>query len=140
MGYYVSVDDSYIRIPPENRAPALLAMQDLLKNPIHDHKKRGGSSNGDKWFSWMNNINADLWSSIEQAIEDWGFEVVQIGDGGFCLYYDNKTGQEDEMLNAIAPYVEDGGYVIWRGEDGSMWKDCFEDGQVVQKTAKVTFE
>jgi hypothetical protein len=37
--------------------------------------------------------------------------------------YDNKSGQEELFLAAVAPFVRPGSFVEWVGEDSTMWRD-----------------
>ena len=46
-------------------------------------------------------------------------------------YYNSKTGQEDLFLDRIAPFVQEGSYAIWKGEDNSFWKWEFTDGKML---------
>lgn len=60
------------------------------------------------------------------------FQVSFDDDGNVTdLAYDNKSGQEELFLNAIAPLVKEGSYIGWQGEDGEMWVNVFKGGVMV---------
>jgi hypothetical protein len=78
-------------------------------------------------------MNAD-WTETETVAEIFhmlGFET-HTQDGAVNVYgYDNKTGQEDLFLAAVAPFMPDGSYTEWRGEDGSSWRYVVRDGKLM---------
>ena len=41
-----------------------------------------------------------------------------------------KDGDEEIFFKALAPYVETGSYLCFKGEDGDTWKWSFSDGSV----------
>lgn len=130
MGYYVETQDVNITVKAGNLAVAYLALLELNK---HDELKRGGSFGGPletKWFSWMPQDLSTL-GDLKGVIADLGFEVEYI-DGDLSIgHYSNKTGQEDLLFDAIAPFVEKGSYAIWRGEDNEYYKWEFDGKKMV---------
>ena len=55
-------------------------------------------------------------------------------------WYDSKTGAEEHFLSAAAPFIESGGYMEWRGEDGSCWRHDFIDGEMVSRFGRIVYE
>jgi hypothetical protein len=132
MGYYVTLEESHFFLPIENYEKAYQAM--CLLNKTHDHLKHGGSWSGgkqtEKWFSWMPSNYPEILPDAISILESLGFQVAHDERGINHLYYDSKTGQQELFLEAIAPYVETGSYLVWRGEDGDRWATKFADGQI----------
>lgn len=133
MGYYIRLDDANweVKETPES-------LQAIREMPVKYHGiKRGGSSNGEKWFSWMNDSEIENAVNVEAVFQQLGFETEST-DGGFKLVgYDSKTGQEDLFLAVIAPYSVEGSYVEFIGEDDSHYRYEVEDGKMYTLSAEI---
>ena len=125
MGYYIDLTAAEWEIP--ETAEVLEALKEM---PTKYHAiKRGGSSNGESWFSWMNDESILNAETAERIFKDLGFDTVPSVDGGFTLEgYSSKTGQEDLFLAVVAPFCKDGSYVEFRGEDGAEWQYSVRGG------------
>jgi hypothetical protein len=147
MGYYTQTTDSHIEIPEKNLDAAYAALCELNN---HNELKRGGSYPGltdapedkprkDKWFSWMDWNYHETCKSVKEILEALGFECEQ-SDGTLNVYgYDNKTGDENVFFHTLAPFIPDGQYIEWRGEDGYMYRWEFENGKMLEKEAVITW-
>ena len=137
MGYYVSVEDANWKI--QETPEALRAVKEM---PIKYHfLMNGGSSNGEKWFSWMNNAEIEKAESVESVFQSLGFDTIKV-EGGFKLVdYNSKTGQEDLFLAVVAPWTVSGSYITWRGEDDSYWRHVVTEGKMyrVHGEKKINF-
>ena len=124
MGYYVNISASNIKIKAENKQAAYDAVC-AINDPKYNHLKNGGSHGPDGrtyWYSWMPENYPEQTETLEDVLELLGFELGYDMDGSIIeLGYDNKTGNEDVFFLAMAPYVEAGSYIMWRGEDGATW-------------------
>ena len=131
MGYYVNLVESNFTIPGDKVDAAFEALRalryrtDLLTeyNVYSDGGFRHTDMTGQVRYSWMD-VNFDETSpSAREIFDALGFEVREEDDGGFSLdYYDNKTGAERFFIEAAAPFANEDWYLIWRGEDGAMYK------------------
>ena len=138
MGYYVTLIDSDWRIPETQEVLDAVRRIDTDWHEL----KRGGSygANGveESWFSWMNGD----WTEVETVAEIFqmlGFET-HTQDGAVNVYgYDNKTGQEDLFLAAVAPFMPDGSYTEWRGEDGGVWRYVVRDGKLMYQEPTIVW-
>lgn len=152
MGYYVTLIGADFGIPEKNWDAAFAAVCELNE---HDELKTGGSVN-EKWFAWM---DADY---PTKALEEWqqrklphplawvfqelGFdweiapELHVEGDEFGLRGYDQKTGAEDDFLEAVAPFVRPGSYLEWRGEEGEMWRQEFDGEKLVTKEGRVVYD
>ena len=130
MGYYVTTEDINISIPKDLLEPAYKAVLAMNEN---DELKRGGShgpnSERKHWFSWMPEDLSTL-ADLKAVLLDLGFEDTDYNENGDLVlgHYNNKTGQEDLFLYFIAPFVQEGSYAIWKGEDNAFYKWEFDDG------------
>ena len=79
---------------------------------------------------------------IEDALKAWRWNGDFDQDGNLLLVYflGEKLGDETHLFSAIAPFVEDGGYIEMQGEDGCLWRWLFKDGKLTEQTGRVTFE
>lgn len=133
MGYYIDLVDAEWEI---TESPESLAT--IREMPTKYHAiKRGGSSNGEKWFSWMNDTDIETAETVESVFNQLGFETETV-DGGFKLVaYNSKTGQEDLFLAVMAPFTKDGSYIEWRGEDGALWKFEIHNGRMFRSESEI---
>lgn len=117
MGYYVSMHSSDWEI---TESPELLAV--LKEMPTRYHAiKRGGSSNGESWFSWVNDEEFVNATSCQDIINAFGFETSESNGVVSIDGYNNKNGQEDLLLAVLAPFVKEGSQMEWSGEEGERW-------------------
>ena len=118
-------------LPHKHANLAYWRMCDLNKN---DDLKRGGSSTGEKWFSWMDANYPETCKTDLDVLVELGFDVEE-GDEGLVIYaYDNKSGQEELFLEAISDLLRtvdnknsslNKPFIVWRGEDDMVWKDLY---------------
>jgi hypothetical protein len=139
MGYYVQMVDADFIIPEtEEVLEALRAMPKKYKAI-----QRGGSSNGDKWFSWMNDEEIESAESAQSIFEALGFECEKDKYGTpntFSLEsYDSKQGQEDLFLAVVAPFMPNDAYTEWRGEDGELWRMAVQYGKLHVQSATLVW-
>lgn len=130
MGYYVNITDSSVKINKENLPKAYEAMCELNKQ---DDLKRGGSHLV-RHFSWMDEDYPNKCANFEELMNMIGFDVHYDAHGNvISLGYDNKTGQESLFLESIAPWMENKSYIVWRGEDDSIWVQVFANGAMLEE-------
>lgn len=149
MGYFVTTTDCNFFLPKENLDAAYKAMCDLNQR---DDKKHGGRFTKDglsydsprpaglnyhpaRWFSWMHPDYPSKCKSAMEVLQALGFDA-DLDEGGniVSLSYDNKTGSEELFLEAIAPFVKDGSYICWRGEDGYEYRWLFQGGKMIEQS------
>jgi len=149
MGYYVSITNQNFFVPKENFDAAYKAMCALNDR---DDLKSGGSWGGNgitsdsprpegmtyhpaKWFSWMPANYPAVCKDFLSILKEMGFEYDLDDSGNLGLvHYDNKTGAEGHFFEAIAPFVQDGSFIEWRGEDGSEYRWLFTNGTCSEQT------
>ena len=146
MGYYVETRESTAYVPMDKVALACdLGLK--LMGQVNE-KGRGGSFGGGKkievWFSWVDTASAisklekRTPEGLAEFFAEWSFDDADVQEDGVHLnWYNSKTGQEEEMLTALAPALT--GELIWQGEEGEIWRQKFEQGTVKEQAASIIF-
>ncbi len=114
MDSHIQMIESDIFIPAENMEAAL----DDLYKAGYASEKLHKSLEGFFWFECYH---------------------VYCNDKGLYLEsYDDKMGYDREIFLTIAPYAH--GNSLWCDkDDGSQWKWCFEDGNLVEYYPTITW-
>ena len=144
MEYYIELRDSDFYIKEKNFKNVLEAISNLM---TQTDKMNGGSSNEDRWFSWVNTDNvlrAIRQNNLRQVMTEWRFPVgfEDVGKGDICdlSFSGEKSGDEVYFFDAIAPWVEDGSFLEFQGEEGERWRWEFQNGKMIERFAKVIWE
>jgi hypothetical protein len=156
MGYYVTLTESSVMIPGYNKSRAYTALCAL--NERND-LKRGGVMYGDSdknkrplrgahkdvWFSWMDWNYPETCADVEAILKALGFDFYNDGADIIIHGYDDKTGAEQDFLNALAPYItplvpNQKAVMVWRGEDGRIWRNLFANGEMVSEVGRLVFD
>lgn len=145
MGYFVQITDSNFVLPKENYEAAYKALCDLNQ---HDDLKGGkrytndGSLCGNdprpegldyhpaRWFAWMLPDYPKHLKSLQEVLKELGFELLENDEGIYGLAYHDKVGDEEVFLEELAPFVKDGSYICWEGEDGTILHQLFKNGKM----------
>jgi hypothetical protein len=136
MGYYIDLTNAEWEIP--ETAEVLQALKESVTK--YHAIKRGGSSNGESWFSWMDDSEILGAETAQTVFIRLGFDTLTT-DLGFTLEgYNNKTGQEDVFLAVVSPFCKDGSYVEIRGEDGSEWQYSVRNGKLHYAEVRKSFD
>lgn len=149
MGYYVSTISSQFTFKPGTDLKAVLddVKQKMFTDEALVSKARGGAwpkegkaVEDHSWYSWTNTRECRQAGDIYDIIQQF-FETVDISDDrmSFEVYVDNKIGQEDVLLEHLAPYLEDDSHLRYRGEDGDLFGWRVKGGRLVEEQATVTW-
>ena len=67
-------------------------------------------------------------SSVREILGEFDFEVDKDAEGNLSdiVFTGEKAGNEDDLFETIAPFVEQGSSVSFYGEDNSIWQYCFD--------------
>lgn len=137
MGYYVSLTSANWEIEDNPRSlQAIRSMPTKYRSLM-----RGGSSNGEKWFSWMNNADIENAKCVEDVFKALGFSTEPGSKPNTFMLtaYDSKTGQEDLFILVMAPWTTEGSNMEWTGEDNEMWRYYIEDGKLMYQQAQISW-
>jgi hypothetical protein len=129
MGYYMEQVESNFTIKKENIQKAWDSLIELFKV----EKKSVCDSSG-YHYSWIDTKSVLNAKTFQDAMDEarWSVEISPL-DGDVCEIWFNGEkygGDETIILGSIAPYVEDGSYIIMQGENGERWKWKFIEGVI----------
>lgn len=69
--------------------------------------------------------------SIEELLENLRYECDTDSEYVYITdFFGEKYGEELTIHKVLAPFVEDGGYIEYKGEDGDVWRHLFKNGEV----------
>jgi len=140
MGYCMSQRNSEFRIKKENFDAALAAIKALASKP---EQMGGGSSSGDRWYSWVTTEDFVNAPTLDKAIEAWRwgcFISEETGDLVEICFDGEKLGDDTILLKALAPFVEAGSYIEMEGEDSCHWKWIFDGKTMEERQGRVVYE
>lgn len=124
MGYYIKLEESNFQIKKESDKKILKIWKEL-NHQKNNYLKRGGSSNGQKWFSWMPENYDKTVKNCKEVLELLGFETEIENENIIITDYDQKTGQEELFLKYASKFIDNHNYLIFRGEEGEYFAYYF---------------
>ncbi len=157
MGYYVTIEETDFTISKDKFEDCYKAMCKLNER---DDLKNGGGWNRNgissdsprpegldyhpaKWFSWMDANYPEKCKTFIEILDELGFhdyEYSHVNGDLIGLSYDNKTGNEYDFFNVIAPFVKKGSRINWIGEDHKQYQWYFDGKKIVYKIAIITYK
>lgn len=130
MGYFMNQREANFTIKKEYVDKAWNVLKDLF-------------SKEDTSLSWIDNQDVLKSKSFEEAMSAcrWNIEINERGDYDSIYFNGEKYGGDEEaVLEIIAPYVENDSYIQMQGEEGEQWRWIFDNGKVVEKHATLIWE
>lgn len=127
MGYYMAQIDHHFKIAAADIPAAL----DALKQwEAAEMKKRPYSS-----------YQLEDAETLEDALGelDWESKSNEQGDIVGLYFTGEKLFNEDDWLNAIAPHVAKGSYLMMSGDDGQSWCWYFDGTRCVTYAGELVF-
>lgn len=111
MGYLIRQGDTMIKIRRENHELALAAIKGLSKGK----------------YSWVHSAFRTA-SNLVEALDAWCWEADfnDEGDISHLIFFGDELGDDSELFEALAPYIEVGSYITFYGEDDSTWRYVFD--------------
>jgi len=131
MGYCMTQEWAEFKINSKNHKDALKAIKALAgKETCGDH------------FSWVDTKCFLEAKTLLDALDTWRWEAETDNDGNIVgiQFTGEKIGDDMMLFKAIAPFVESGGCIEMRGEDGYMWRWLFDGGGFREQGAKIVWE
>jgi len=127
MGYCMNMRESNFTILKENKTKALK----LLKKHV----------SGCERLSWVDCKTIIEAKTLHDALDECRYEIEEDNNGNVSEIYFNgeKLGDDEMILNAIAPAVSDGSYIEMLGEDGSLWRWVFNNGKCKEICPKINW-
>jgi len=125
MGYYMDQRDNSFFLPKEKQQEALQAI------------KIAGEKNRRIFDSHILQFQ-----TLQEALEAWAWKPEFDEEGNIvAIYFEgNKSGNELELFNALAPYVKAGSFIEMGGEDGAIWRFQFDGTTCFENYPKITWD
>lgn len=143
MGYCMSMYDCEFHIPAANFAGALSAIKSLMKDEdkMDGCEYKSGGVTG-RWYAWVNTSAVLEAETLSDALYAWRWEAhfSENGNVSYLHFLGEKSGQDDVLFRALAPYVTSGSFVAMRGEDGAIWRWYFDGNKCIEQNAVITFQ
>lgn len=131
MGYYIEMTESKFIIKKENFEKALKSLKAVF---IPENMNCCDYIGGEKYphFSWVDTRTVLESTNLVEALEEIRYVPQYNQNGDICNveFIGQKYGDEEIFFRALAPYVEAGSYLCFKGEDGNKWKWVFNHGSV----------
>lgn len=131
MGYCIEMTESKFTIKKENFENALKSLKAVF---VPENMNCYDYINGKKYhhFSWVNTRTVLESINIVEALEEIRYAPQFDQDSNICNveFIGEKYGDEQIFFDALVPYVENGSYLCFKGEDGDTWRWIFNDGSV----------
>lgn len=142
MGRYLTIVDQRFEIKAENVEAAYKAAVALNAVESKKSTRRNGpdpqakpadsksvAASPDVSFRGVAWNYDEKCRDLAEVLREFGFEPEVSPDGAItALFFDEKSGDEELLLEAIAPYVEDGSMLGWAESYTEMWGTWFYGG------------
>jgi hypothetical protein len=137
MGYYMEQRYADFHIKKVNFNNVIQAIKNL-------HGEEIIADSSGSHFSWVDQ-KFYTYNNIKELFDAWRWEVSHAEDNDDADIIDinfsgEKLGDDFELFQAIAPWVEKDSYIEMQGEDGSSWRWCFDGKKCIEKSAKIVWD
>lgn len=127
MGYVAYSNEAKFFMKQECAEDALAALKALFENITQ--------------IGWVADTDIKDCDTFEDAMYECGFELEADDEIFYHIcFVDEKWSDNDRFLQAIAPFVQPGSYIQMVGEDGTIWREVFENGTCNTKVAELVFK
>lgn len=131
MGYCIEMTDSKFVIKKENFEKALNSLKSVF---VLENMTCVDCIDGREYphFCWVNTQIVLNSATLEVAMSEIRYFPFCNAQGDICNveFVGEKYGDEKIFFNVLAPYVEDGSFLSFCGEDGNTWTWNFNNGAV----------
>jgi len=135
MGYHMSQRDNEFFIGKDKKEACLEAIKGL-------HGRESIEDSSGRHFSWVDSNNFLKAETLAEAFSAWRWEIEENekGDVVAILFQGEKLGDDGVLFEAVAPFVVAGSYIEMHGEEGCLWRWCFDGEECVEKTARIVWD
>lgn len=85
--------------------------------------------------------------TLEAALAKWRWEWraphgyrLEEGEEGSWYFTGESAGDDNLLFTTLAPFIEAGGSIEWRGEDGKKWRYLFDGAAMKIQKGKTVWE
>lgn len=135
MGYYLNTDGSDFRIPQDRQDAALAALKAAHTDEHYPSDDRRMYLDDDERAS----------RTLALFFTAWGFDEVTVDDAdgaivGVDYWEDRQEYRTGALWRILAPFIDDGGWIDYRGEDDEHWRYRFQGGECAEIAGRVVYE
>jgi hypothetical protein len=132
MGYCIELREENFKVTV---AKSLEAFPIVMKSIINERNTSTMS------FSWVDDEDIEKAKSLTDLMTSFRWEPDIDSEGNIISidFCGEKLGDDKILFDIIAPFVEDDSYIEMSGEDGSIWRWIFKDGECTEKDATIVF-
>lgn len=133
MGYYVEHVDGDFFIEEKNIVDVVVAIHRLASADSSYMSGQGYDNNGNltPCYSWVNSTYMNT-TNIKDIFNYWRWNIHfdESGNIDGISFDAEKLGDDEILMEAIAPFVKQHSFIEMRGEDGAMWRWLFKNKQM----------
>lgn len=129
MGYGIALADQDFHMPACGHEDALAAIKAMRPT------RRWG-------WPWVDEGEVRGATTLQKAMSAWRWEPLfdsKTWDIVGLEFTGEKSGDDEGLFKAIAPYVMDGSYLEIVGEGGGRWRYVFRRGECRRVEPKITW-
>ena len=129
MSYSVDVDVEGFQIKAANLKLAMQALGNADQNKLKT--------------KWSNGPLLANYGRLDEWLEACGWSIVLDADFNLIKLYreqESLAENEDFMFGVLAPFIEPGARIEFRGEDGERWRYVFDGERMQGFTARIEWE
>ena len=142
MGYCINLEESTMKFTLDNARKIIIA----LKNNL-DKKMKEDDFFCYDWCNLLTLENIDIENLTDRDIiavwRSLRYDVFYIVDNGTFYVNDflgEKLGSDFEIFSVAAPFIEDGQYLEFLGEDGKRFRYVVKDKKLHECIGKIIWE
>lgn len=131
MGYSMRQGDSRFKVQACNLAGALKALKGLAKEA-----KQSGEG-----FRYVDTAKILAARTLEAHLKEWGWKpTFDEEDNWTAISFGCESlGDEKQLFQALAPFVEAGSFIVMHGAEGETWRWYFTGTDCVEQDGSVQF-
>ncbi|SEW31632.1 hypothetical protein [[Clostridium] fimetarium] len=132
MGYPIEMTGCKFIIKKEDFKNALEGLKSVFTPEIMPYKTYDNDGKECYYFSWVNTKTVLESTTLEEAMKKIRYTPIFNLNGDICKveFTGESNGDDAVFFDALAPYVQAGSYLRFKGGYGEKWKWIFEDGEV----------
>lgn len=130
MGYYIHSAGSNINIPAEKIKPCI----EHIIEEVNAGKPHLNSVSEEKILA------ACAKGNLVAVFDEYGYQMTDDGAGGLEMdYYSGEKyySEMGEIFAMVAPFLADGSYIAFEGEEFDMFRFLIKDGRVYEQSARI---
>lgn len=138
MGYYYHLQNCEILVKPENVPAAIEALHNDIRErrlpALEQYKEKYPNDYAREKSEFENLLAIEDNNAFLEAVALNEYWYASISPDGAIRNPDLQNGEQKgginyEWIDAIAPFIEDGGYLEIMNDDGGVWRVMYCDGK-----------